>query len=349
MQIAIAAVVIVVVVGAAAAYVLLPALTPGEPELRIAVCMPANINDFAWNYQMYVGAQEVADAYPDVTVDTFLDLGQGVAAKDVFIDLAGQGYQILIGHTFEFGVYMQDIAPDFPNTIFVASSLRADNISNTFGYGSAFHETGYVIGVLAASITQTGKVGYMDGFKSASTNAYANGYWMGVQSVNPATNVSFVYANSWEDMDLAREQAQALIDLGFDNILVRTSVPGGIQAGASNPGTYIYGAETDQRSLGPKTVMASMISNRTQMLEYVIQLYNGEHGGFVMNATVGPSPQMFYFGMALGGAYVAFNNVLFTNSTIVPLATQALVQEVITNITSGILTVEYNTTSKWDI
>ena len=338
-QAILAIVVIVIIAGGAYAFVILPGITPVEEQLKIAVCLPASVNDFAWNYEMYYSATTADQLLDNATIDVFTDLGQDVAAKAVFRELADTGYQILVGHTHEYGAMMQDIADEYPDTLFFSTGIYADNISNTWGYEVALYQIAYVHGLIAANISQTGKLGYMDGFKFDSTNLMANGFYLGALAMNPAVNVSFVYAFTWEDMDLAREQAQALIDTGVDMIQARTSVPGAIQAAAQNDSVYLFGAVADQSSLAPTSVISSMCRNSTTYLLLWAELFWSD--GFVHD-------ELYILDWAQDGGYMALNPTIWNNDTIISPGLRTLVDDTIEDIFDGTLVVPYNGTPMWE-
>ena len=329
------AVIVIVVVGGVAAVVFLPGvINPVEDQLKIAVLMPGNINDFAWNYEMYHSATSMNQAFPDVQIDVFMDLGQGAAVKDVMLDVQEEGYQIQIGHTFEYSLFYYDLIEDLADTLLFCNGFMTDAYANTFGLEGGPHEITYVLGYLAGSITKTGKIGYMDGYQFESTVAIANQFYLGAKAANSSANMTAVWQNTWEDQDQSREQCQALIDTGHDNIFARTSVPGAIQAGGGTPGVYIYGSQADQSSLDPTTVMACAISNGSALIQFIIETWQGS--GFTNETSVGEiGPGVLEFGVAEHGVYWAPNDLLFTNTSIVSAQIQAEVLDVYESIRNG--------------
>ena len=323
----VAIVAIVVVGGGLAAVFLLPGLAPVEEELLIGVCVAESINDFAWSYEVYTSANWIDQAYDNVKVNVFTDLGFGLAVKDVFTDLADTGYGIIWAHTAAYHGYVQEVAEEYPEVIFATTGGPEDNISNTFYNGWGMFETVYIHGLIAGNFSATGKVAYMDGFKYPSTNEMANAFFVGATEVNPLVNVSYVYANTWEDMDLAREQAQALIDSGVDVIQARTSIPGAAQAVSQNDTAYMFGAMADQSSLAPTSIISSVVANSSALMQFYIEAWFGDGFDDVANN--------IDLGMADGANYPAFNPTIWDNATLVDPGLKAYVENRIAEIQAG--------------
>jgi hypothetical protein len=47
-----------------------------------------------------------------------------------------------------------------------------------------------------------------------------------------------------------------------------------VQRGTSNPGTYIYGTQADQRAIALSPVMASMVANNPTMIQWILEVYD---------------------------------------------------------------------------
>ena len=75
-------------------------------------------------------------------------------------DYASQGFDLVIAHGSQYGSSLQEIAPDFPDTSFAwGTTVDTFGIDNIFAYEAASHEGGYVNGVMAAALTESGVIG----------------------------------------------------------------------------------------------------------------------------------------------------------------------------------------------
>jgi basic membrane protein A len=82
----------------------------------------------------------------------------------------------------------------------------------------ACEQTAYVEGIIAANMTQSGKVGAIGPIQGDSLVKIINGFEDGALSVNPDLVVETAWTNSFVDTPLAKEAATAMIEDGVDVI-----------------------------------------------------------------------------------------------------------------------------------
>jgi basic membrane protein A len=147
-------------------------------------------------------------------VDLVENVAVGQVAQRTFEDLAADGYDVLIS----IATYDADIAavaPNHPDTIFL-QSCDATILDNMAQYCTAVEQARYVDGVLAASLSETGKIGYVIGFEIPFVLKPLNAFVRGAQSVNPDVTVEVAVTNSWFDPTLERQAAESLVNNGAD-------------------------------------------------------------------------------------------------------------------------------------
>ena len=193
---------------------------------------------------------------------------------------AVEGYDLVLGHGYEWGAPAMKLAKEFPNTIFgVACFFKAEEgPANMVNYCVQSHETGYLGGALAALMSKTGKIGVIGGFPIPQQIADHNGYIYGARSVNPCIKVSSVFINDWMDVSKSKEAGLALIDQGADVIGVTASPMGfgGIKA-AEERGKYAIGTYMDVSPMAPDTVISSSLFIwHTAMKQVVMDMQAGK-------------------------------------------------------------------------
>ncbi len=97
---------------------------------------------------------------------------------------AEQGYNPIIVTGFSFGSAMDTVAPEFPDTDFVIVDMVVDQ-PNVRSVVFNEHEGSYLVGVLAAMASKTGKVGFVGGMDIPLIQKFACGYVQGVKATNP--------------------------------------------------------------------------------------------------------------------------------------------------------------------
>ena len=98
-------------------------------EFKVVLLLPASITDGGWNALAYEGLKaiekELGAKISHVESRTPTD------QEAHFRDYALNGYQLIFGHGYEYQDPAKEVAPDFPETVFIASSggTITDNIS----------------------------------------------------------------------------------------------------------------------------------------------------------------------------------------------------------------------------
>ncbi len=184
-----------------------------EKELfRVAVVMPSAINDLAFSQSMYdalvmiqaeMGGEEAMEI---VYSDGMFVVDDAAAA---IRDYAAEGYDLVIAHGSQYGSSLQEIAPDFPETSFAwGTTVDTFGIDNIFAYEAASQEGGYVNGVIAASLSETGVLGVVGPIETGDAKLYVDGFVAGAKATNPDVQVNVNYIGSFSDVALACRSSQ---------------------------------------------------------------------------------------------------------------------------------------------
>ncbi len=251
-----------------------------EEPLKVALCVSGAVNDMGWNQVAYEGLKLVEEKFGCETAYTE-NLGTADIAA-AFTDYASAGYDIIIGHGYEFGDPAVEVAANYPDTKFIIteSEVSAENVAS---YVMKCEETAYLEGMLAASMTKTGKVGAIGPIQGASLVKIVNGFEDGAKSVNPNIEVQTAWTGSFTDTALAKEAATAMIESGVDIIkhCANESGTGAINS-AKDAGIYAIGDSYDQYELAPQTILTSALYNVPNLVEAAVQdVIDGEFKGEV--------------------------------------------------------------------
>lgn len=234
----------------------------GHDEFRVALLLPASITDGGWNALAYDGLKaiekELGAKISHVESRTPTD------QEAHFRDYALNGYHLIFGHGYEYQDPAKEVAPDFPETVFITSSggTITENISPLiFG----MEEPIYLLGIIAGMMTKTDKIGIVGGQNIPAINSTFLAFEGGVKSVNPKAEVRRAYVGNWEDIGKGKELALAQINEGIDFIFPNADVAslGAFQAAeialAEGKNVYTFGAYRDQTSLSPTTILANAV------------------------------------------------------------------------------------------
>ena len=299
----------------------LPVQAADGEGLKVALLLSGAANDQGWNQTAYEGTQKACEKYGYELAYT-----ENVEVADIsaaFADYASAGYDVVIGHGYEFGDPALEVAETYPDTKFICTEadVSADNVAS---YVMACEQTAYVEGIIAASMTESDKLGAIGPIPGDSLVKIINGYEDGAKSVNPDIEVQTAWTNSFVDTQLAQEAAKAMIDNGVDVIKHCANACGnGAMAAAVDAGIWCQGDSYDQSSLAPDNILDSALYNLDVVLDTALgSIADGSFEGEVYN-----------LGMADGAVEVLLSDNL-------PEDVKATAQDAIDKIVSGEIEVE---------
>lgn len=234
---------------------------------RVALLTPGPISDGGWNASAYDGlqliARELGAEVSNVQTGTPSEFVQG------FRDYAQQGYDLVFGHGFEFQDPALQVGAEFPKTAFVVSSgsVHAKNVASL-----TFHldQATYLAGIVAGSLSKTGRAGCVGGIKLPVIVKTFQGFAAGARSVKPDFVVAEAYTGSFEDVAAAKAATDALIAQGVDFVLQNADAAGlGVFQSARANGILAFGTNRDQSDVAPDTVLASAVISIPQAFLHV--------------------------------------------------------------------------------
>ena len=146
-------------------------------------------------------------------------------AYDAAIDLAEQGCKYIIGTSFGHESYLIQVAKEYPDIVFAhATGYQAglSGLKNMHNFMPSVYQSRYVSGVVAGlklndmiasgKITAAqAKIGYVGAYPYAEVVSGYTSFFLGARSVCPSATMEVRYTNSWADMTLEKETAEALI------------------------------------------------------------------------------------------------------------------------------------------
>jgi basic membrane lipoprotein Med (substrate-binding protein (PBP1-ABC) superfamily) len=263
--------------------------------LRVAVIMPSSITDLAFSQSMYdallkIQAEMGAENFEFVYSENMFQVDNAAAA---IRDYAAQGYDMVIAHGSQYGTSVQEIAPDFPNTVFAHGTTNRtfvdEGISNVYAYEAASNEGGYVNGVMAALLTKSKIVGIVGPIDVGDAKLYIEGFEKGVRDTDPSVQILKVFTGSFGDVALAREAADAHIAAGAD-VLIGTGqmVVGAIAAVNEQGGRVLWiGTQSSQTKIASNVVVANQIYDWSVTLKQIMdRVDEGQLGGEALIITL---------------------------------------------------------------
>lgn len=247
-----------------------------KKQLKVALLLPGPVNDNGWNATAYEGLKK---AEKELGVKTaYRESVSQSDQADALRAYATQGYDVIIGHGFEFGDAIKKVAKDFPNTKFIVTSSDISQAPNVASLQVMNVQAGFFGGALAALITKTGKVGYVGGMDIPPIKNALLGFKAGAKMVNPKVQAMTAMIGSFDDVAKAKETARAFIEQGADVVLGNADQAGlGVVQAAQEKGVMDIGYDHDMSNVAPDTVVASTIQSYPIAIDFIIkEILNGK-------------------------------------------------------------------------
>ena len=274
-----------------------------EGPFRVAVVMPSAINDLAFSQSMY---DALAAIESEMGAENFeFDFSENLFVVDdaaaALRDYASQGYNLVIAHGSQYGGSLQEIAPDFPDTSFAwgttVDTFTDQGINNVYAYEARSEQGGYVNGVIAASLSESGVLGVVGPIETGDAKLYVDGYVAGAAATRADIDANVNYIGSFSDVALASAAAETHVQAGADQLTGTAQMVIGAIGVAEENGVLWYGTQSSQTSLAPDVVVANQVYDWTVVLDEMINnVKAGKMGG-----------EAFALTLANGGLLMEYN------------------------------------------
>ena len=226
-------------------------------DYEVALLLPGTVNDKGWNQEAYEGLQMIEKETGCQTA-----YSEKVAAteyENVFRGYADQGFNLIIGHGYQFADAAMKVAPDYPDSMFCITSADVYQEPNVCSLENLNGEQGFLAGVVAAMATKSGVVASVGGLEIPAIVYFNQGFVQGAAYVNPDIKALTALTGNFDDAAKVKEQTNAFIQQGADVITHDANAAGlGIfEAIRETDGIYAIGSIQDQYDLLPEKTLTS--------------------------------------------------------------------------------------------
>jgi basic membrane protein A len=239
---------------------------------------PLGVNDFLIMGQ--TGLEQAGDKYGAQT--KVLEAEDPTTREENVRAAVSDGASIVIVLGFEFADIIPKVAAESPNTQFLIVDQCIDNPpANVHCAVFKEYEAAFLIGAVAASLSETGKVGAISALDIPFLHRYTDGFAEGAKYVKPDIEVSTLWIGSdvsaFSDPARAKEQALAMAADGADHIFAAGAASNlGIFEAAKEKKFFTYGVDVNQCPSAPGFVVENLIKRvDTAIIESVDKIMAG--------------------------------------------------------------------------
>ena len=194
-----------------------------------------------------------------------LEIQNDAQREQVLRKFAKEGFSPILMPGFAWATALGKIADEFPKTKFGIIDMVVDK-PNVQSMVFKAEEGSFLVGVIAAKTSKTGKVGFVGGMDIPLISAFGCGYAQGVKHVSDKdaviANMTGTTPSAWNDPVKGGELAKAQISQGADIVFAAAGATGqGVLKAAADAGKSGIGVDSDQDDIVPGKVLTSMIKH----------------------------------------------------------------------------------------
>ena len=246
----------------AAGMALLLVAAAGADEIKPAVVFDMGGKfDKSFNEGIYNGVEKFRE-------ETGIEYGEfemtnEAQREQALRNFARRGYNPIIVVGFAQAAALETVATEYPDTSFSIIDMVVD-LPNVQSIVFREHEGSFLVGMVAALASETGKVGFVGGMDIPLIRRFGCGYEQGVKYVNPNAeiyqNMTGTTAAAWSDPVKGGELAKSQFDRGADIVFAAAGRTGlGVLQAAADGGKLSIGVDSNQNYLHPGSVLTSML------------------------------------------------------------------------------------------
>jgi basic membrane protein A len=248
--------------------------TPTPPKIKVALILPGRADDVSWNQASYEGMNLAVEELKDeiqVELTTVENVYDVVDIEPALLDYAQQGYDLVVGHGFQFQEPIIKIAPDYPKVNFAIGTgyKQAENVGV---YDVKLEQGGYLMGLLAGSLTKSNIVGVVGGVDVSEIHRGHVAFKLGAEAANPDVTVLNNFVGDFNDLAGAKEAALTQIKAGADMLWQSGDGVGIAVLGAcKDENVLCMGNVANQNEIAPDNTLASFVYDWSQAYKQMIQ------------------------------------------------------------------------------
>jgi basic membrane protein A len=328
------------------AALLLPACTPAAPDCSSEelfcvglVTDVGKIDDKSFNQSTWEGVQlakeeGVADQVQYIETTDAKDYDKNLAT------FADENYDVIVTVGFAMGEATVAAAQKYPDVDFIGVDQfqaweydgdDSTNVANVAGLNFPEDNAGFLVGALAAMMSESGQLGSVCGTDAVPPVwRFGEGYRAGAAYIDPAVEVTVVYHSdvgfdkTFTDPEWGAATANSMIDKGVDVIFGAGGKTGnGAVTAAAQRGVYAIGVDTDQYLTLPEAA--------PRMLSSAMKLLTPGTYDLIVLSKEGNFPSGNYFGDA---GYAPFHDL----EDEVPAEVKAKMEEIAAGLLDGSIT-----------
>ena len=222
------------------------------------------VNDESFNQSTWEGLQQAQEKYGKDKVQVkYVESSQEADYTPNIETFVEEDLDLIIGVGYKMAGAIEEASKNYPDVQFAiidhSYEKQPENVTSLIYEDNT---AAYLAGLVAAKKTETNKVPFIGGIKSATLDKFEYGFRAGVKAANPKCELTVRYLNSFSDSALAKSVANQMHKDGVDVIYTAAGAAGtGAIEAAKENNKMAIGVDVDQSPLAPDNIISSTMKN----------------------------------------------------------------------------------------
>ena len=222
------------------------------------------VNDESFNQSTWEGLQQAQEKYgKDKEQVKYVESSQEADYTPNIETFVEEDLDLIIGVGYKMAGAIEEASKNYPDVQFAiidhSYEKQPENVTSLIYEDNT---AAYLAGLVAAKKTETNKVAFIGGIKSATLDKFEYGFRAGVKAANPKCELTVRYLNSFSDSALAKSVANQMHKDGVDVIYTAAGAAGtGAIEAAKENNKMAIGVDVDQSPLAPDNIISSTMKN----------------------------------------------------------------------------------------
>jgi len=248
-------------------------------SLKVAVLLPGNTTDFGFNYQIWLGIQDFALAYPNIQI-SYTDNVPNAVSNCIAVSLTymNNGYDMIFYPNAPWVDCAKNISRTFPTKHFVvhnAGDVYPDYPNLATEYRGDLGNVRFIFGVLAAKQQGTTKICMMVPKFFVLKERFANYILLGMKYANSNDELHVGYTAGFNDAATETVVVNHFINYGCDVTILQAinSIHPLVEL-ANSTSPWGMGTASDMRDHVGESVLTSVIIDSFVTFKYFVDKVN---------------------------------------------------------------------------
>ena len=241
------------------------------------------VNDESFNQSTWEGLQQAQEKYGKDKVQVkYVESSQEADYTPNIETFVEEDLDLIIGVGYKMAGAIEEASKNYPDVQFAiidhSYEKQPENVTSLIYEDNT---AAYLAGLVAAKKTETNKVAFIGGIKSATLDKFEYGFRAGVKAANPNCELTVRYLNSFSDSALAKSVANQMHKDGVDVIYTAAGAAGtGAIEAAKENNKMAIGVDVDQSPLAPDNIISSTMKNvNVSIVNLVGEILDGNYQG----------------------------------------------------------------------